>query len=413
MKRLSNPKSTLVFIYNSFNDPLFQNLVLKYIKTLAKQNNYVFHVITFEQDNFAITDDEKRKIRMDLNRSGICWYPLNFHTGHFLLMKKLYDFLTALLLVGKIRLAKNTKVIFTFTNISASFGIIFSKIFSMKMIVYSYELHSLFLAELGLWSKKSLKYRLLSLTEKFAGIHGNYILTGTKHMVNELKKWGAKGKVIRAPTSVDEFEFCFGEQGRKRVRDKFALNDRDVLIYMGKFGGLYYKGEVAELCKSLFDLRQRLFFLIVTSNKYEEIDILFKNAGLDSENYTITGDLSYDEVKDYLSAADIGLSAVPPTPSQKFRSPTKVGEYLLCGLPYITCKGISEDDLYAEEYNVGAVVNSFDHRHVLRSMDQINLLLSEDKDTIRKRCREVGLAYRAKSNVDSQLAHIFSEIFNV
>ncbi len=182
---------------------------------------------------------------------------------------------------------------------------------------------------------------------------------------------------------------------------------------MGKFGGLYYKGEVAELCKSLFDLRPKLFFLIVSSNKYEEIDILFKNAGLDNEHYTITGDLSYDEVKDYLSAADIGLSAVPPTPSQKFRSPTKVGEYLLCGLPYITCKGISEDDLYAEEYNVGAVVNSFDHRHVLRSMDQINLLLSEDKDTIRKRCREVGLAYRAKSNVDSQLAHIFSEIFNV
>ena len=56
MMRLSNEMSTLVFIYNSFNDPLFQNLVLTYIKTLAKKGNYVFYVITFEQDNYRITE---------------------------------------------------------------------------------------------------------------------------------------------------------------------------------------------------------------------------------------------------------------------------------------------------------------------------------------------------------------------
>jgi len=411
MMRLSNEMSTLVFIYNSFNDPLFQNLVLTYIKTLAKKGNYVFYVITFEQDNYRITENEKRKVIKDLNRLGIYWYPLNYHTGHFLLLKKLYDFMAALLLVSKIRLVKNTKVIFSFGNIAASFSIIFSIILSMRMIVYSYEPHSFFLAELGLWSKRSLKYQLLKAIEKFAGIHGDYILTGTKHMVNELRKWGAKGNVFCAPTGVDESEFSFRNEGRIKVRKRFALNDRDVLIYMGKFGGLYYKEEVAELCKLLFDLRPKLFFLIVTSNKHEEVNYFFKNAGLDGEHYAITGGLSYDEVKDYLSAADIGLSAVPPTPSQKFRSPTKVGEYLLCGLPYITCKGISEDDVYATENNVGVVLENFNREHVIKNIENIDVLLSEEKESLRYRCRNVGIEYRGKANVDKLLAKIFNEIF--
>ncbi len=409
---MTKGKSTLVLIYNSFNDPLFQNLVLKYIKTLSKINKYSFYLITFEQENFKITGDEKRKLRYDLTKSGIYWYPLNYHTGELSLLKKLYDFINALLLVGKIRISKNTKAIFAFTNISASFGIIFSKIFSMKMIVYSYEPHSFFMAELDLWSKKSLKYKLLSSIEKFAGINGDYILTGTKYMVKELKLWGAKGKVIRAPTSVDEFDFTFREKGRKRIRARFKLFNRDVLIYIGKLGDLYFKDEVAELCKSLFDLRKNFFFLIVTSNNLDEINSLFQSAGLDSENYFITGNLAYDELKDYLSSADIGLSAVPPTPSQKYRSPTKVGEYLLCGLPYITCKGISEDDLYAEKYNVGVVLENFNKDNVRESMKKVNSLLEEEKNDIRKRCRKVGLDYRAKSNVDKILFKIYSEIFS-
>jgi hypothetical protein len=403
--------STLVLIYNSFNDPLFQNLVFKYLKTLGKTNKYIFYLVTFEQEYFSISENEKRKLRKNLIKVGIYWYPLNYHTGNFLLFKKLYDFLNVLFLIGKIRLSKNTKVIFAFTNIAASFGIIFSKIFSMKMIVYSYEPHSSFLAELNIWSKKSLKYKLLNSIEKFSGIHGDYILTGTKHMVRQLKNWGAKGKVIRAPTSVDEFEYYFREEGRKKIRERLQLFNKDVLIYIGKLGDLYYKDEVADLCKSLLDLRHKFFFIIVTSNNYDEIKEIFKNSGLDSKDFYITGNLTYDEVKDYLSAADIGLSAVPPTPSQRFRSPTKVGEYLLCGLPYITCRGISEDDSYAEKYNVGVALDNFNDENIQASINKINFLLDEDKTIIRKRCREVGLAYRAKSNVDKILSKIYSEIF--
>jgi hypothetical protein len=137
---------------------------------------------------------------------------------------------------------------------------------------------------------------------------------------------------------------------------------------------------------------------------------MLQDVGLSSDSYAVTGNLSYEEVKDYISSADIGLSGVPPTPAQKYRSPTKVAEYLLCGLPYITCKGVSEDDIYASEKNVGVVLESFNRKDVIEKLNDINVILSEEKESLRSRCRKVGIDYRGKSNVDKLLKEIFNEI---
>ena len=413
MTQSKNLITTIVYIYNSYNDPLFQNLVLRYIKLLANNPYYEFHIITFEQKYYHITTNNKRVINDELNKLGIYWYPLIFHTGKFILFKKLYDFLLSTLVFIQIKFKTNANVIFSFTNISASFSIIFSKLFSMKMIVYSYEPHSLFLADMGIWSKHSLKYKLLSSIEKFAGINGNYILTGTKHMAKQLKIWGAKGKIIRAPTSVDENDFYFRRRGRLKTRKLLNLESRCVLLYIGKFGGLYYNKEIPRLFNILRSDISDLYFLIVTSNSLTEINTLFFNEGISDDNYFLTSKLDYDSIKNYISSSDIGLSAIPPTPSQKFRSPTKVGEYLMCGLPYITCKGVSEDDYFANKYNVGVVLNSFSSFDVNNSLSDFNKILNEDKSVLRARCRRIGIRYRSQSFVVNQLKKIYHDISNI
>ena len=83
----------------------------------------------------------------------------------------------------------------------------------------------------------------------------------------------------------------------------------------------------------------------------------------------------------------------------------------MCGLPYITCKGISEDDIYAEKYNVGAVVKTFNERDILLSLDKINELISEEKQVLRLRCRKAGLEYRGTSRYYKRLDAIFEDVF--
>ena len=403
-------KATLVFIYNSFKDPLFQNLVFSYIKTLSAKGPYSFHLITYEQERYAVSATEKLRIQKGLRAYDVKWYPQRFHTGNFLIFKKLYDLLVSLLIAAKIRVQYRTKLIFAFANVSGAFSIILSKLFRMKFLIYSYEPHAEFQVELGLWKRNGLPYKVLSALERYAGLYGDYVLTGTQYMVDDLRAAGARGKIIRAPTSVDEKRFVFDHVARERIRKELGIGNRPTLLYLGKFGGLYYKEETSIFCKYLKEHIESLYFLIVTPNENDEVREWFYEAGFVDDDFTVSG--PFTNVVPYISAADIGLNAIPPSPSQKYRSPTKTAEYLACGIPYITCQGISEDDVIAQKYKVGAVVAQFDSDSAKRVYPIVEDFLNEDKVVQRERCRQVGIMYRDKAHVDKAISDIFSEVFN-
>jgi len=408
---VSRPSAAIVLIYHSYRDPLFQNLMLEYLQTLVKSQGTDFYLITFEHEHYALSVVEMRREQRILRRSGIFWYPVIYHAGSFTVFKKIVDLFQAIALIGKLKQLTKAKLLITFTNLSASIGIICAHLFRLKMLVYCYEPHSDFLVELGIWRKGSIKHRISKWIELYAGRHADFVMASTKYVVEFLRDLKAKGRIVRAPVSVDQKAFVFQPKGREKVRKKCGLTNQQVVLYLGKFGYLYYNEEIAKLCKTLFDNIDNTFFLIVTSNDHETIRKMFQEKGLPEESFSVTGNLSYEEVKDYISAADIGLSAVPPTPSQKYRSPTKVAEYLLCGLPYITCEGVSEDDIYAIKHDVGVVVKSFDENHIFENISQIQHLLNEEKASIRERCRAVGISYRGKSNIDQLFQQFFRETY--
>jgi hypothetical protein len=253
--------------------------------------------------------------------------------------------------------------------------------------------------ELGLWPETSLRYKVLSSLERKAGLEADVVLTGTQHMVDELLPVKQKGKVLRAPTAVNEDSFYFLPHSRERLRKLWKAEDRIVATYIGKLGDLYYTKELVSFFSGLYKMNSSFFFVVATRYCHNEIEQWFEECHIPAENYMLDGFLSNNQVKEFISASDIGISAVPPSPSQKFRSPTKVAEYLMCGLPYITCAGVSEDDLYAEKYGVGVVVNGFSEEEAKRKYPSIEGLLQQDKDMIRKRCRETGIEYRSQRKV--------------
>ncbi|WP_421875627.1 hypothetical protein [Marinoscillum sp.] len=407
------PLNTLVFVYNSFGDPLFQNLLLSYIKTLTKKVDGQFHIISFEQPNYRFSEQEQLEIHQELNKLDIFWHPLAFHTGvRFLLIRKIWDGIQALWKVLVIRLRFRTKILLSFANVASAMAILFKEIFRMTMIVYSYEPHSEFMVELGYWSKKSLKYRLLNSLEYYVGQRAEYILTGTKHMVARLKRENSNASVFRAPTSVDSDLFYYNDKERLAIRKSLSIEDRQVFIYVGKFGGLYYEEEIPQF---FYYLKERLpdsYFLIVSPDDPAKLKSLLLRY-LRSESFHIDRATRPEEVRAFVSSADIGISGVPPSPSQKYRSPTKVAEYLLCGLPYITTRGVSEDDDYALKHGVGVVLDSFGKVLPADAMGQIQQLIDEEPTTRRERCRKVGMEYRSKEHVDNVLHEIYKSIMQV
>jgi glycosyltransferase involved in cell wall biosynthesis len=404
------PKHFLALIYNSFNDPLYANLMHRYLqRQLALNRNYQLDLITFEQKRYALTAAEANHRKVQLTGERIFWHPLTYHSGRFMLVKKAIDFVSASTKVLRISIRRKPTMFLAFANTSAALSILLSKLTNSKLLIYSYEPHSDFLADFGIWKRSGWRYRVLNYLENKAGREAEYVLTGTKHMVSKLEG-KVKGKVFRAPSGVDEHLFAFSAPDRRQLRNIWkAEADTLVLLYVGKFGGIYYREEIARFCKGILDQNSNVFCVFVTPSPQVEVELLLDMAGIPKDKRIITEGKSPEEINKFISASDIGLSAIPPLENQKYRSPVKVGEYLLGGLPYITCRGVSEDDEVAESHKVGLVVEALNSLEAHRIYPSLIELLSEDKEVLRSRCRTTGINYRSRRQVDLLLDEILAE----
>ncbi|MDG1781423.1 MAG: glycosyltransferase [Flavobacteriales bacterium] len=402
-------KNFLVLIYNSFKDPLFQNLVYEYMLHQAAQHtNYRFQLLTFEQKKYALSPAEKTEVTAELSGKGIYWQPLTYHSGKFMFVKKAVDFTAAFWQMVRISLKRRPKMIISFANTSAAISWVLSRFVRAKLMVYSYEPHSKFLAEFGIWKRSGWRYKLLRSLEKKTAKTADYILTGTKHMVEELAPI-ASGEVLRAPSSVDETVFTFDNNQRQSIRNELQLAGRNVLVYAGKFGGIYYDQEIITFCAEMLKADPSWYFIFLTPSDHEPLRTTMIANGLTSSDFFLHEANSPSEVASFLSASDVGLTAIPPFPSQRFRSPVKVGEYLMCGLPYITSKGVSEDDSIAELHDVGVVIPSLDKIEVQHTLGALDLYLNENREELRSRCRKAGISYRGRKQVDDLFSRILQE----
>ncbi len=402
----------IVFVYNSLKDPLFYGTGIAYFKRIhAIDSSYEFHVITFETSKYRLSGQELEIEISSLSSQNIFWYPLKWRVGFPSVFYKIFMAFEGFVFVILLKFRTKAKLIVSLANIAGAYAFIFSKILGLKNFEYTYEPHSEFMLEFGTWKRYSLSYQFLNKMERLVGVYGDYIATGTKYLQQRLSnQWKSKAKVLVVPSCVDESKFKFSETCRAKLRSEYNMEDKKVVLYLGKFGGLYYNQEIASFCRSLSELDPSLYFFIATPNETKKVEAIFLQEGMLPEKFVVT-EAPFDRVNEYISAADIGIVGIPPYPAQRFRSPLKVGEYLMCGLPYVVCKGISEDDDWAINRNVGVVVNDFSNESAKKALPGIHAFLKEENPNLRRRAREAGIAYRGIEIAVNAFLSVFKEVY--
>jgi hypothetical protein len=263
------------------------------------------------------------------------------------------------------------------------------------MFIHTFEPHSEYAAESGIWNSNGLMFKSLNFLERRAAFFAVAIASGTRFMEARLKnEWNVKGKFFKIPSVANSQKFLFNQTVRDETRKELGLRPEQwTIFYPGKFGSLYYRTETALMYRFLRELEPRLHFLIVTPHTDSEVHSIFSEAGLPRDSYTISHS-EYPGIHRFYFAADFAIIAVPPGPSKKFVSNIKVGEYLLAGLPYLITRGVSEDYLFAEENDVGVVVDDFNEHEIKAAWPKIQRYLQMDPHERRLHCREKGLEYR-------------------
>ncbi|MDP1615544.1 MAG: hypothetical protein Q8L68_07080 [Methylococcales bacterium] len=397
---MNQKPKVIIFLYNRFFDPLIQSNFWLYIKDyLENENNpYQFHLITYENTLFPLTEEQNKQLHQWQER-GLHWSPLTWHQGQGL-KYKLIDLLNGFKLVTKLRF-KGYKHIITLGSVAGTYAYTYSMPLGLRLFLYQFEPHSEYALDNNMWAKESFQYKISHFLEENAAKFAKVIASGTVFMQQRVQQeWHSKAAFFRIPTVANDAKFIFNEQDRIETRKQLGISeDKWVLYYPGKFGDLYYRKEFAWMYKWLVEEEPRLHLLIVTPHTDEEVEALFDLAQVSPQDYTVTHS-DYADIHKYAFTSDFAIISVPPGPSKKFISNIKVGEYLCAGLPFLITRGVSEDYIYAEQRNVGVVVDDFIETEIKKAWPQIKHYLMMDAEQRRQHCRDVGVEYRGFENLN-------------
>lgn len=413
-------KKLIVVVHYSLRDPLFYGNLFQYLCYYSKcKSNVNIILITHERKPFQFdSNDEKILFSQKLKKEyNIHWKPLvwkSYNNILFKITRKIYEAFLVFVFMFYYKIFHKYNHSISLGTSFGSFIFLISKLIGIKFFIYQYEPHSEYMLDSGIVGKNDLSYIILNYIERKMAIYSEYISTTTSYMIDRLKNEYKRDKnVYLIRSCVDDALFNFSEDAREHLRKKFNFTYSDkVILYAGKFGDLYYCDEIPAFLKHLKKLDPSWKIVIITPQEVNHIKSIFSRNGLEENDYILLANIYYPEIKDYYSLADIGLIAVPPGYSKKFTSSIKIGEYLCCGLPYIICKGIGEDDFIAEKYQVGVVLNYLTPDELEKNYHKINSLLNHPKEEIVKSCRSVGVNYRGLSHLNPQMYQIIEKYLN-
>jgi len=182
------------------------------------------------------------------------------------------------------------------------------------------------------------------------------------------------GQLEVIPCSVDLKIFMPCRNHRILQRARLGLSADDlVLAYLGSAGPLYRIDALYNLATQLQarGVPARILFVGEHSTDDHVSRALAHGLTLNASDIRCCK-VPHHEVPKILSAADFGVSFILPGFSSLGVSATKVGEYLACGLPVISSKGIGDIDRIIENGKSGLVLSNFDEMEIGRAADMIS-----------------------------------------
>lgn len=279
----------------------------------------------------------------------------------------------------------------------------------VPFVVESFEPHSDYMVDCGVWSKHGVSFRLTRWLERMQKHHARVIVTVTDNYRRQLISEGVpeeRVKVIPSITDIERFAFDPGQ--RARLRAELGWQDSLVGVYVGKFGGLYYEREAFALFEEVRRIvGPRFRLVIITIQPEQQVRAWLAEVGFPLEHAVVRA-VHHTEVPNWLSVADLALSLHRITRSSPYFSPVKNGEYWANGLPILLPQGVSDDSrIVVEKPWAGAIFHP-DRPEALEWSIRHIVALTEDQSN-RARIMELASGMRHVDVVHK----VYHEVFGM
>jgi glycosyltransferase involved in cell wall biosynthesis len=366
---------TLAALYISYDgmlEPLGQSQVLAYLKRLATGRN--IHLISFEKPADWAHTAERLRIAKDIADAGIVWHPLRYHKKPTAVATA-WDIGSGIALGLWLVLRHSLKIVHARSYVPAVMALALKRLTGVRFL---FDMRGFWADERvdgGLWPRAGRMYRVAKGFERRFLLGADHVVSLTHAAVREMQRFGyLQGHippVTVIPTCADLSRFT--PQPRVQAAQGFVLG------YVGSAGTWYLFDAVAACFAQLLHMRPEAKFLIVNRGEHTWIRERLAAAHVPDAAVELTS-ATHVDVPHQMARMDAGVFFIKPAFSKQASAPTKLAEFLGCGIPCLGNAGVGDMAQVLEGEQVGVALTALDEASVTTGLNRL-LTMAADPDT--------------------------------
>lgn len=375
--------------YDGLLEPLGQSQMLCYLEKLS--DSYTIYLISFEKSQDWQNIAERQKIQNKVALHKIHWIPLRYHKSPSVLATA-YDLLQGIIVGLFIALTKQVRIIHARSYVPSVIALVLKKLLGVKFV---FDMRGLWADERVdgcIWPENSNLYDLAKWFEKQFLLNANHIVSLTEAAINEIKRFDYLQDInlnfscIRTCTDLDLFspQICL-------IQNRLTA-DNLVVGYVGSVNSPYLITEVLKFVEYLNYINKDVVskFIIVTRADPEFVNQTINQGTSYSFSIEITRS-QYFNIPNILSTINLAAFFIKPAYSNLASAPTKLGEFLACGVPCVSNDGIGDMTQIIERERVGVILRNFDESSMHQAAEAVLELLKDNQ--LSQRCRAAAIKY--------------------
>ena len=367
-------------------EPLGQSQVLAYVKKLSIDNN--FFLISFEKNSDLIKKQDLEKLRLELKYVGINWYPLKYHKKPSTVATA-FDIGLGLILGFYLIKRYKIEIIHARSYVACLIGYILKCLSKSKLL---FDMRGFWADEKidgNIWTINNKLYHITKQFEKLFLLNSDHVVTLTHSAVKEMKKFNYLDNnfpVFSVITTCADLKHF-----KPLIINKDPLSSKFFTLgYIGSVGTYYMFDKVLECFILIKKIRPNAKLLIVNRGQHDFILNSINSHKIPSYWFELTTS-THSNMPSLMAKMDAGIFFIKPVFSKQASAPTKLAEFLGCGIPCLSNSNVGDVAPLLENEKVGVALNSFDQNTLNFELNRFLKLV--DNPSTSSKCVDVAERY--------------------
>ena len=361
-------------------EPLGQSQVLSYIELLSVGREIA--LISFEKKSDLKDAVNMSMVRSRLESVNIYWVPLCYHKSP-LVLATAFDIVTGIVVALYLSLTRRIHIIHARSYVPALIAVVIKHLSGVRFLFDMRGFWADERADGGLWPKGGGLYSVAKWFEWHFFVASDHLVTLTNASLAPLSELIPKRRV---PLPITVIPTC-ADMDRFRPVSGRGGDVAFTLGYVGSIGTWYLLDEMLALFKACQRRRSNSRLLVINRNNHLAVKAGMVRFDIAPSQVDLIS-AEHSEVPGLIGNMDAGLMLIKPCFSKLASAPTKLAEYLGCGVPCFGNIGVGDVEEILETNHVGVVLHSFDQSAIDEAVERMLILLNDAQ--IGLRCRAVA-----------------------